>query len=831
MTREIVSIRAARMGRLAAAAVLAVACSGDLGTAPRERPAPATRTVFPGGFETDFGAETAGTPPSGWSGAWVPSTVWTVKDEPGATGGKVLAWSSVDVSRNRYALAYDGYGVLQNQAVYTEFTVAARDPGAPVAYLGAAAVRLGGTSADPHGYALYFVDNQATGTRNVVLATFENNVYLQLQDIPLAWNLDEWYSIRLEAIGAQIHARVWPRGTAEPVGWPIDVYDERYPSGRPGVANHDLGTVYWDVWAVDPAPPPPPPPVGSTWVETFTTGAPGGAPAGWTATSAPADVAWSVEADPAAVDGQLLRAASAATARHILRLDAIPDTTVHQEAFIRFRMGDGDDRGPGLALRHTMSGGAESAYVAYLRTGAGEIEIDRFDAGAWSFMASKPFASTPGVWYRMRFGALGSGLRVKVWPEGTPEPGGWTLQSNDAALPNGSVGIYVYEPNTVDVDGFSAASGGLAAPTPPVRTLVTPDSAQVVASGTVQLAAYARTLAGDSVGAAVSWSAPAGSVSPAGVFTAPYALGAVQVTATPGDGSPAGTATVVVTAPPPPAAPGGLTAVPASGTSVALAWADQAAGEDGYTVEAAPDAAGAPGTWATVATLPPDATAYTSTGLTQGSTYWFRVSAFNLGGPAASNAASATPPLLPAAATGVGATALSTSSIRLEWTDAATNEDGYQVERAPDVNGVAGTYAQVGTAAAGATQFTDGSLLPGTRYWYRVRAYNVAGTSASSAAASATTQFIMPQALTATGARVNGLGIATLSWQPGSAAQVDVVRGGVVVRTSIDNTGGYVDALGPVQVGSKATYRICVAGKYSTKFGTAWCSNSVTVVF
>lgn len=819
---------------LAAAAVLAAACSGDLGTgtgAHRRAPGTAPRIIYPGGLETDFSGYATGAPPAGWSQAWVPGPAWTVVDEPGATGGKVLQWSSVAVSRNRYALAYDGYGELGDQSVYTEFAVGARAPGAPVAYLGTAAVRLGGTAADPHGYVLYFVDNQTTGTRDVVLATFEDGAYVQLQDVPMAWSTDSWYSIRLEAIGGHLHARVWPRGTPEPVGWPLDAYDERYATGRPGVTTHDLGTVQWDVWAVDPAPPPPPPPMGSTWVETFTSGPAGAAPAGWTATSVPADVTWTVRDDAAGVDGRVLRATPTATGRHILRLDAIPDSTVHQEAFIRFRMGDGDDRGPGLALRHTMSGGVESAYVAYLRTSTGEIEIDRFAVGAWSFLASKPFASTPGAWYRMRFGALGSGLRVKVWPEGAPEPGGWTLQSNDTGLAQGSAGIYVYEPNTVDIDGFSAASGGLSAPTPRVRTVVTPDSATVPALGTLQLAVHAWTLAGDSVGTAVGWSASAGSVSPAGLFTAPNALGPVQVTATPADGSPPGTATVIVTAPPPPAAPGGLSATAASGTSVELVWTDHAANEDGFTVEVAPDVSGAPGAWATAATLGPDAASYTRTGLTQGAAYWFRVSAFNLGGSAASSPASATPPFAPAAAAGLAATALTTTSIGLAWTDGADNEDGYRIERAPDVNGVPGTYAQVATTAAGATSHADGSLVPGTRYWYRVRAYNVAGSSAYSGAASATTQFIMPSGLAATGTRVNGEGTATLTWSPGSATLVDVVRNGVVVLTSVPNSGSYVDAIGQVQLRAKVVYRICVAGKYTTKFGTTWCTNTVTVVF
>ncbi|MFL5537435.1 MAG: fibronectin type III domain-containing protein [Longimicrobiaceae bacterium] len=779
MANAYVSPGAKAIRRTGAAALLAAAaglaaCGGDLGTgAPARAPRGPAAEIFPGGFETDFSGYTVGAQPAGWSQAWVPSAAWSVADAPTATGGRVLRWSSVDVSRSRFALAYDGYGDLGDQAVYTEFSVGAVEPGALQAYLGAAAVRLGGTGADPHGYVLYFVDNAAAGVRSVVLATFDEGAYVQLQDLPLAWSLDTWYSVRLEAIGAQVHARVWPRGTPEPVGWPIETFDERYPTGRPGVANHDLGVVEWDVWAVDPAPPPPPPPVGSTWVATFAADAAGLPPAGWTATSAPSAVTWAVADDAAAVDGRLLRAVSSSTARHILRLDAIPDSTVHQEAFIRFRLGDGDDYGPGLALRHTMSGGAESAYVAYLRTSSGQVEIDRFDHGAWAFMAAKSFASAPGVWYRMRFGALGSALRVKVWPEGTPEPGGWTLQSNDGALAQGSAGVYVYEPNTVDVDGFSAASGGLSAPTPPVRTVVTPDPGTVTVGGTLQLSAFARTLAGDSVAAAVEWSASAGSVTSGGLFQAPSAAGPVQVTATPTDGTPAGSATVNVTLPPPPAAPGSPSATAQSSTAIDVAWTDAASTEDGYTVERAPDAAGAPGAFVLVATLAAGSTGYASTGLNPSTRYWFRVSAFNPGGSSAAAPVSAVTiaAFPPAAPSTLAALVVSGTSVRLTWRDNASNEDGVQVEQAPDVAGAPGAFAQVAATGAGATAYTVTSLTSGTRYWFRVRAFNTAGSSDYANVVSATPPTLpaAPSGLVATTSSATSIG---LSWVDNSTNEI-----------------------------------------------------------
>lgn len=90
----------------------------------------------------------------------------------------------------------------------------------------------------------------------------------------------------------------------------------------------------------------------------------------------------------------------------------------------------------------------------------------------------------------------------------------------------------------------------------------------------------------------------------------------------------------------------------------------------------------------------------------------------------------------PAAPSGLGATALSTSQIRLTWTDNSDNETGFRIERS--ATGTSG-WSQIGTVAANVTTYTNSNLTCGTRYYYRVRAYNVAGTSAYSNVANAQT--------------------------------------------------------------------------------------------
>ncbi len=83
------------------------------------------------------------------------------------------------------------------------------------------------------------------------------------------------------------------------------------------------------------------------------------------------------------------------------------------------------------------------------------------------------------------------------------------------------------------------------------------------------------------------------------------------------------------------------------------------------------------------------------------------------------------------------AMALSASVIGLAWTDLASNESGFRVERAP---GGTTSFAEIGNVAAGVTSFQSGGLTASTSYSYRVRAFNAVGSSAYSNVASATTK-------------------------------------------------------------------------------------------
>jgi hypothetical protein len=89
--------------------------------------------------------------------------------------------------------------------------------------------------------------------------------------------------------------------------------------------------------------------------------------------------------------------------------------------------------------------------------------------------------------------------------------------------------------------------------------------------------------------------------------------------------------------------------------------------------------------------------------------------------------ATATPGSTPAAPSSLSVVANSPSSIRLTWTDNATNETGFEIQR--EHTTLSGTWVTVTQANANATYYNHNSL---SETWpgYRIRAVNDAGASA-----------------------------------------------------------------------------------------------------
>src|SRR6266498_4095062 len=160
------------------------------------------------------------------------------------------------------------------------------------------------------------------------------------------------------------------------------------------------------------------------------------------------------------------------------------------------------------------------------------------------------------------------------------------------------------------------------------------------------------------------------------------------------------TATTSLTAP---AAPTNLLATAASSSQINLSWTDNATNEDGFQIERCSGAACT--AFTQIATVGPNVTAYSNTGLAASTSYSYRVRANNGAGSSAySNTATATTSLTaPAAPTNLLATAVSSSQINLSWTDNATTEDGFQIERC--LGGSCTTFVEITTLGANSTTY------------------------------------------------------------------------------------------------------------------------------
>jgi hypothetical protein len=180
-----------------------------------------------------------------------------------------------------------------------------------------------------------------------------------------------------------------------------------------------------------------------------------------------------------------------------------------------------------------------------------------------------------------------------------------------------------------------------------------------------------------------------------------------------------------------PAAPSNLAVTPVSNTQIDLIWTDNAANEDGFKIERK---TGVNGTYAEIATAGPNATTFSSTALSSGVGYFYRIRAFNgAGNSGYSNEANALTMIKPPI--NLVAVAVSSSQIDLTWTDQTATETGFKIERKT----LEGAYAEVATVGANVTAFSNTGLDPNTQYFYRVRAFSANNISPYTNEANATT--------------------------------------------------------------------------------------------
>jgi fibronectin type 3 domain-containing protein len=182
-----------------------------------------------------------------------------------------------------------------------------------------------------------------------------------------------------------------------------------------------------------------------------------------------------------------------------------------------------------------------------------------------------------------------------------------------------------------------------------------------------------------------------------------------------------------------PVAPGGLLLNVVAYNQINVTWTDNSDNESGFSLFRKSGA----GDFVRIASFSANTTSFTDTGLTQNTTYTYRVRAFNEGGTSgwSNEATDSTPSAVPAAPTNLAATAMSVSQISLSWTDNSNNETAFSIFRKDG----AGDFVRVAVVTANSATFMDSGLTAGTQYTYRVRAANDVAASAFTNDATATT--------------------------------------------------------------------------------------------
>jgi fibronectin type 3 domain-containing protein len=207
-----------------------------------------------------------------------------------------------------------------------------------------------------------------------------------------------------------------------------------------------------------------------------------------------------------------------------------------------------------------------------------------------------------------------------------------------------------------------------------------------------------------------------------------------------------------------PAVPSGLTAA-AGNAQVTLNWA-ASSGATGYYVKRSTTTGGP---YTQIATQV--GTNDTDTGLTNGTKYFYVVSAYNSAGQSGNSAEVNATPVLPppATPTGLAATA-GNAQVSLTWT-ASSAATSYHVKRSTS----SGAETQI--AAPSSTSYTDGGLTNGAKYFYVVSAVNSGGESANSAEVSAAPVApVNPPATPAGLQATGGNAQVSLSWNASAGA-------------------------------------------------------------
>ncbi|WP_020524074.1 fibronectin type III domain-containing protein [Catelliglobosispora koreensis] len=260
-----------------------------------------------------------------------------------------------------------------------------------------------------------------------------------------------------------------------------------------------------------------------------------------------------------------------------------------------------------------------------------------------------------------------------------------------------------------------------------------------------------------------------------------------------------------------PIAPANPIATVVSGTQIKLSWTDKSTNETAFEVTNGSEIRPAGGA---------NAVGYVWTGLPNGAYLCLRVRAKNLAGESAWSAYScATTPTIPAAPTIVSAVPVSSSQIRITWTDRSNNETMFQV------------YNQVSfqNTQPNVTSHTWNGIAPNTTMCFNVRSYNLAGSSAPTGYVCATT-YGPPLAPSNPAASRVTSSTLRFAWTDRSSNEtgfqvLDVMTGAITTYNIVNKTDHYVYGL------AQGTYKCFQARSFNSWGYSAWTAQSCAATY